>query len=247
MREPLAARLRAETKAGHVEAERSGIMRSILRGRVERRAYCELLRGLHEVYAALEAGLVRHAAHPVVGPVHVAELRRESALAADLHALHGPGWRHELPVRATAAAYAARLRRLADEQPALLVAHAYVRYLGDLSGGQLLRSLVTQALALASAAPAGNAGVSFYDFGGPNDVAALKARFRAALNSLPVDDEAADRITDEAKLAFGLHARLFEELELSEAAAAATASATEPPTTGGGGRETTPTGAGLAP
>lgn len=208
MGEPLAARLRRETRAAHAVAERSGIMRSILRGRVEPRAYCALLRALHEIYDALESGLVRHAGSPLVAPASIPALYRTAALAADLEQLHGPRWRREVPLCAAAAAYGARLRRLADERPEWLVAHAYVRYLGDLSGGQILRGIV--ALALETN---GGAGLSFYDFGDAETVAALKARFRDALNDLPVDTAISDEIVEEAKLAFALHTRLFEELD----------------------------------
>ena len=45
-------------------------------------------------------------------------------------------------------------------QPALLAAHAYVRYLGDLAGGQALGRIARQAYAL----PDG-AGTRFFDFG----------------------------------------------------------------------------------
>lgn len=206
--ETLASRLRRETRAAHAAAERSGIMRSILRGRASRAAYCGLLRALHEIYDALEPALVRHDGSPAVAGVRFPDLRRGAALAADLGALHGAGWRRELAPCPAASAYAARLRRLADECPERLVAHAYVRYMGDLSGGQILRGLVAPTLG----APAG-AGLSFYDFGGPDAVAALKARFRGELSALPAGGAAADAIVDEARLAFALHVRLFEELD----------------------------------
>jgi heme oxygenase len=42
----------------------------------------------------------------------------------------------------------ARLQEISETNPALLVAHAYVRYMGDLSGGQSLRHIVRSALDL---------------------------------------------------------------------------------------------------
>jgi len=47
----LAERLKTETRALHTSAERSTFMGVLLRGRMERPAYCALLRNLHAIYA----------------------------------------------------------------------------------------------------------------------------------------------------------------------------------------------------
>jgi heme oxygenase (biliverdin-producing, ferredoxin) len=58
-------------------------------------------------------------------------------------------------------AYVARLRELADsEDPSPLLAHAYVRYLGDLSGGQTIKHTLARAYDLDSP----GLGLSFYEF-----------------------------------------------------------------------------------
>ena len=187
----------------HAEAERAGIMPRLLRGQIDRATYCALLRNLHTIYAALEPALALHAAHPLVAPLHAPTLRRQQALAADLELLHGEGWAAEIPVRPAAADCAQRL----VGQPERLVAHAYVRYLGDLSGGQMLSRIVTESLHLDP-----GIGVAFYDFGGASDVERLSHRLRQGLDSLPADAASAERIVTEAQLSFGLHIRLFGEL-----------------------------------
>ena len=203
----LAARLRVETRELHTLAERAGIMPALLRGQLDRRSYCALLRNLHPIYAALEAGLARHATHAVVGPVVFPALFRLAALADDLRVLHGPAWNDELPLQLAAVAYAQRLHDIATASPELLVAHAYVRSLGDLSGGQLLRGIVAKSLGLDS-----DAGTSFYAFGPPADVSRHLQAFRAALNALPTDPAGGEAIVAEARAAFERHAVLFEQL-----------------------------------
>ena len=47
----------------------------------------------------------------------------------------------------------------AGPDPSRLLAHAYVRYLGDLSGGQFIRRRISKAYGLDD-----GAGVSFYEF-----------------------------------------------------------------------------------
>ena len=64
----LRARLKLETRELHAQAERSGIMNALLHGRIERNAYCALLRNLREIYAGLEMALEIHFNHPLLAP-----------------------------------------------------------------------------------------------------------------------------------------------------------------------------------
>jgi len=179
-------------------------MRELLRGRLERGAYCVLLRNLHEIYTSLERGLDRHAAHPFVSALDLPGLRRRAALAADLQSIHGEGWERLGNANATTQ-YASHLGGVGDCRAELLVAHAYVRYLGDLSGGQILRRIVADSLRRAD-----GAGTAFYDFG--DEPGILADAFRSRLDSLNADESVANDIVAEAQRAFVFHVRLFEEL-----------------------------------
>jgi heme oxygenase len=205
---PLAERLRTATRDLHRSVERAGLMPALLRGQLPRAAYLGLLRNLHALYDALESGLARHAAHPQLAPLQLPGLARAGTLAADLDTLHGPGWAPALPLCAAARAYVDRLRLLADRQPPLLAAHAYVRYLGDLNGGQLLARRVAQGLQLAP-----GQGLAFYDFGPAERVAAQARAFRLGLEGIAPDEAAAQALVDEACGAFVRHRELFEQLE----------------------------------
>lgn len=200
----LARQLKAATSALHRQVERSAFMSRLLRGDFERRHYVQLLHNLQALYAALEQALQRHAQHPAVAPVLLPPLWRSPALARDLQALH----RGALPPLAEATrGYVARLQALERTDPALLVAHAYVRYLGDLNGGQAIRRIVVRVLALA-----GDEGTRFYDFGGGDAAQRLSQRFRAGLDALAAHWPDPRPLADEAVGAFERHRRLFDEL-----------------------------------
>ena len=81
--------------------------------------------------------------HPSVGPVVMPELFRSDALVADLQAL---GAAPAPPLAQATRQYVERLGEISATDPGLLVAHAYVRYLGDLNGGQALRRVVARSL-----------------------------------------------------------------------------------------------------
>jgi heme oxygenase len=200
----LAQRLRDETRLLHVDAEKSAFMSVLMRGRMDRAAYAALLRNLLAIYEALEPALARHATHAALAPLDLAGLARSSSLRDDLATLAGAG---DLPteLRPAAVGYAARLRELDAGRPELLLAHAYVRYLGDLSGGQLLSGIVARSPGLAR-----GVGTAFYDFGAAAPASVLGAAFRAGLDRAVLAD--ADAVVAEARLAFQRHRRLFDEL-----------------------------------
>jgi heme oxygenase (biliverdin-producing, ferredoxin) len=209
----LAERLKNETRALHAAAERTALMLALMRGALERATYCALLRNLHAIYAALEPELQRHAQHPAVAPMWLPGLARQAALEHDLLVLHGPHWARELSLCPAAVGYVERLRLLGTTLPGLLVAHAYVRYLGDLSGGQMLRRVV------AGIAPeSGARATAFYEFGDAAQTLALTQAFRAGLAALPADPAHEDALVGEVAHAYEAHRRLFDELMAGAAA-----------------------------
>jgi heme oxygenase len=183
-------------------------MRALLRGELSLERYRALLRNLYDIYVMLEAALVRNAHHPSLERVVIPALFRSPSIASDLDQLAGKNWCAGLSVEPATARYVARLRQIETEDPSLLVAHAYVRYLGDLYGGQILKAIVGPMLP----ARFGRA-LKFYDFGSLDDVRGYRRTFSEALRATPLDDAVIQRIVLEAHLAFDFHCELFEQLD----------------------------------
>jgi len=192
--------LRERTRDLHTQAERSGIIADILKGRVTREGYALLLRNLLPVYQTLEGHLASYAASPLVGPIVRPELARAGAIEADLMSLSAD--MSALPVLPAAANYVTAIEQAAGGDGGRLVAHAYARYLGDLSGGQIVSRLLARSLALPSAAR------SFYDFPAVADIATFKSDYRAAIDRAGDESENFDAIVEEGALAFELNIEL---------------------------------------
>lgn len=203
----LPERLRNETRELHTEVERGPLMRDLLRGQLGLGAYCLLLRNLQPIYVALEAALVNHASDTLVAPVFSRALFRSDALRRDLDALHGPAWEQALAMQPACQVYVERLQQVGRTSPVLLVAHAYVRYLGDLSGGQLLKRIVADSLQLAP-----GVGTAFYDFGDADQTRRLTRAFRDGLGGIAADEAQTAMIVTEAQHAFEMHKSLFQQL-----------------------------------
>jgi heme oxygenase (biliverdin-producing, ferredoxin) len=200
--------LRAATWPMHRAVERAGVMPALLRGQLGVQGFAALQFNLQAVYAALEPALLQHRSDPRIGPVCRPGLFRHTALCADLAGLsaaHPALPREAWALTPAARAYAARLRALAASAPVALVAHAYVRYLGDLNGGQSLARTVRRMLG-------GSAGTAFYDFGTAAQVALQVASLRAAIDALPLSPEEVGCVVAEAQWAFRQHGAMFEEL-----------------------------------
>lgn len=209
----LPARLKAATRAQHRALERSNLVRALLRGALPEAHYAALLRNLSAIYEALERHLVTHRDAPTIAPIFEPALFRSDALRRDLGALSEGATFEGRPLGAATLGYVRRLDDIAAGDTARLVGHAYVRYLGDLHGGQRIARAVRQAFVRGEAAQA------FYDFGDEVTVAARIDAFRRGLTRIGrIVPEAVESITNEAVEAFDRHDALFAELGPSRAA-----------------------------
>lgn len=204
----LATMLREGTKKSHTMAENVGFVKCFLKGVVEKNSYRKLVANFYFVYSAMEEEMERLNQHPVVSKIYFPELNRKQALEQDLNFYYGSDWRKEISLSEAGQAYVDRIHEVAATEPELLVAHSYTRYLGDLSGGQILKKIATRAMNLSE-----GQGTAFYEFKAISDEKAFKNKYRQTLDELPVDQETAEKIVDEANDAFEMNMKLFEELE----------------------------------
>ncbi|MEO1592104.1 MAG: heme oxygenase (biliverdin-producing) [Cyanobacteria bacterium J06632_22] len=204
----LAQNLREGTKKAHTMAENVGFVRCFLRGVVEKKSYRRLVANFYYIYAAMEEEMERHKSHPIVSSVYYPELNRKATLEQDLAFYYGPNWREQISISPMGQKYVDRIREISSNEPELLVGHSYTRYLGDLSGGQILKNIAQRAMNLAE-----GEGVAFYEFPTIPDEGAFKDRYRASIDAAPADEAMVDRIVEEANDAFGINMELFKELE----------------------------------
>ncbi|MFI6870666.1 heme oxygenase (biliverdin-producing) [Nocardia sp. NPDC050406] len=205
---PFSTLVRTATEQQHNEAEHSSFMRDMLGGTLGIQAFYRYTAQLWFVYEALERHSAELAADPVAGPFVRPELARLAALEIDLAHLGGAGWRDELRPLPSTLAYAARIAECARTWPAGYVVHHYTRYLGDLSGGQVIRGTAEKLWEL----PKKGDGVRFYVFDQISNPAAFKREYREALDALPISGEETERVLDEARLAFAMNTDMFGEL-----------------------------------
>jgi len=203
----LTSSMRSRTQELHRRAERSGVVNDVLRGKVTRHGYALMLRNLLPAYEQLEAGLEFHSWAPPVCAAARRELYRASAIKSDLCALVGEEWESALALLPSGEDYARRVAAAAVHDGAGLIAHAYTRYCGDLSGGQLLKRLLSKVPGL------GPQELSFYDFPQIPNPGNFKEQYRQAIDACAFAIDDLPSVVGEAMIAFELNIAVSEEVQ----------------------------------
>lgn len=202
---PLSAAFRARTRALHREAERTGIVRALIGGRATCQGYAWLLSNLLPVYEEMEAALSGSPQGDGIGSLALPCVYRAQAIRTDLKTIVEPHW-PPIPYLPAARRYAGRVRAAGRGDGALLIAHAYTRYLGDLNGGRIMGGILADSLSLSRDS------LGFCDFPDIPDIAAFIAQYRTRI------DRAADRLRDrhavveEAAVAFDCNIALSKAI-----------------------------------
>ena len=203
----LALALDDGTRKSHSVAENTAFVSGFFRGIGTRAAFSQLVAALYFVYAAMETAF-EASTDERVRKLDYPELRRRAALEADMKYYFGANWQGTVRPSAATKAYVERVEHIAKNQPELLVAHMYTRYLGDLFGGVMMGGMARKSLDLDP-----GLGTQFYEF---DDIPVTKDFIEAwytNLNELDLDDAQKQAIVDEGNLVFALNIDLFGELE----------------------------------
>ena len=246
------------TRKSHSIAENTAFITGFFRGLSTRDSFTDLVTSFYFIYKAMEFNFEK-TTDERVRALDLPELRRLQALQEDMRYFH-PALVAEQNVAATADAdtfagavaragimpsevtkrYVERIHRVAREEPYLLIAHQYTRYLGDLFGGQMMGGMARRSLKLPR-----EKGTAFYGFkmiptlglirrhtpfspyvaprfphmSEINSFFTLEEKrnlievFYTRMNALGLTEEQQEAIVKEANVVFALNIELFEELE----------------------------------
>lgn len=199
-----AARIRSATAQRHSSAEHSDFMTDLMGGRLDAAAYGRLLGQYRHIYAALEEVSRHFREHPteITAPFVQEGLDRSAAIAQDLRSF--PDADDEaLPATRE---YVQRILAT-REAPERFLAHHYLRYLGDLSGGQAVAALMARHYQIPAEA------LSMYRFPDLPKPKVFKDGYRTLLDQAPLTEQQRENLLDEALRGFDLNAAMFAQLE----------------------------------
>lgn len=203
----LAEQLRQGTTKSHSMAENVSFVKSFLGGVVDKRSYRTLVANLFFVYSAIEEEMYKNKSNTSIGPIYFDQLNRKESLEKDLLYYYGSNWQSIVKPSTVTQIYVDRIHEIGNHQPELLISHAYTRYMGDLSGGQILKNIAKNAMQLS-----GDQGTEFYIFRNIKNDKEFKQMYRKALDSISVTENQVSLIISEANVAFNLNMKMFQEL-----------------------------------
>ena len=196
-------RLREETMRPHRAAESERFIVELMAGRLDRDAYCSLLEQYAVLYPMLEVSVREHTGDGLLAAFDHPGLARTEAINADLDALCGADRLPPLALPATRAL----AERIGSGLPAeRLLAHHYLRYLGDLSGGLAIGRLVSRHYGI------GPEALSMWSFAGIDKPKLFKDAYRASLDAAPLSPVQQDALIDEAAIGYRMNQAIYREL-----------------------------------
>ena len=214
----LSQELKTHTAAAHAAAEDSTFVADLMGGALDAAALVSLLDQSLVIYRALETALARHVGHPQLGAFIDSKLARVAALEADMAYHHGGDWEAQLAdgriaIMPATSDYTNALSTVGRESIEFLLAHHYVRYMGDLSGGLIIQRMVQRHYGIP------DEGLNFYAFDQIAKPKPYKDAYRELLDATDFNRTQKDAILAFAAESFELNRAVFIDL----AAAAKTA------------------------
>lgn len=165
----------------HKNAERQEFVKVLMSGSIDPKLYATFLYNQHPCYNILETVAMSHGLLD-----DIPEVRRAPQIHADFMELWTDKEKAPVLLESTNR-YMMHIKHIMSD-PHKLMAHIYVRHMGDLSGGQMIKKKVP-----------GKG--TMYDFNG--EIKDIKERIRAKLD---------DTMAEEAKLVFEFATDTFKEL-----------------------------------
>ena len=130
-----------ETSILHQVAEHAGFNEVLFGGRATREKYGKYLLHKYHIYNELESAMNKFAKDEPLSHFIFPDLIRKELISKDLNQFLDNNWK-ESDMLSTVSSYVYRIRQIARENPALLIAHAYVHYFADLAGGLILKGIL---------------------------------------------------------------------------------------------------------
>nr|YP_009397662.1 Heme oxygenase [Dipterosiphonia australica]ARW66848.1 Heme oxygenase [Dipterosiphonia australica] len=203
----LAQQLREGTTKSHSMAENVSFVKSFLGGVVDKNSYRQLIANLYFIYEAIEEQIEKNKTNIAVRAIYFPQLYRTQSLVQDLNYYYGSNWSAQIKPSSATQVYVDRINQIGYSNPELLIAHSYTRYIGDLSGGQILKKIAKSAMQLTD-----NKGTAFYDFNLIDNESTFKDLYRKSLNNIPLSNNQVEHIIAEANISFNLNMKIFQEL-----------------------------------
>ena len=196
----------------HDVAEKTGFLKDLLDGKVTRESYSEYLFNIYEVYKTIEFNLEKYSDNEIVKEFAIKEVYRSEQIYRDLRFLLGEKVK-SMKMLASTKAYIERINELGRENPELLVAHAYTRYLADLFGGRTIYAMLKEAYKIEED------GLNYYVYDSLDEGESMRAfimNYHNKLNNINLNEKLKEKFIDEVSNSYVYNIAISNKLIFSK-------------------------------
>lgn len=200
-------KIREKTSLLHSAAEHSGYIKRLVDGNGSKKGYGEYIFNLHAIYKAIEEGLEANKEHTIVKEFVTPELYKADLIQQDINYILNEE-QDNLLLLASTEACVARIQEISKNNPELLVAYAYTRFLADLFGGRTFYALLGLKYGIEEE------GLNYYKFEQLGDVRTYVMQYHNKLANINLTDEEKVMFLNEINNAYIYNLAVSNELEV---------------------------------
>lgn len=199
----LTQELKTETKALHTKAESTNFIKRLLKGQLGQYEYINYLFQLKLVYSEIEKKMMLFSDSEVFEVFSKHGIFRAMLIEKDIAQCKPK----DNQLLAATSKYLQCIKSINEASKMNLLGHAYVRYMGDLKGGQIIAGILKKKYGYCSSQ------LNFYDFTMLNmPCDELFLNIKKKLNNFPFTKKEKNMMIDAAIIAFQCNIALLEDL-----------------------------------
>lgn len=197
--------IRNTGKSLHDMAENTGFIKRLLLGDADKKSYGEYIYNLYYVYKAIEEGLEENSNNEIVKSFAIPEVYRAESIMKDFQYLLG----EKIEPLMSTKCFVNRIKEISKNNPELLIAHAYTRYLADLFGGRVIYGIVKNKYKI------DDAGLNYYIFDKIENLRTFVMNYHNKLNLMKLSDCLKEKFLNEVAVSYIYNISISNELEYS--------------------------------
>ena len=198
--------IREKSKLLHSAAEKTGFIKKLVDGLATVDGYAEYLFNLEAMYRAIENALDENISNENIKSFVTKELYRADLIKKDVEFILGNNT-SSLTLLSSTESCISRIENLSKNNPELVVAYAYTRFLADLFGGRTFNYLLSKKYNVP------NEGLNYYQFPDISDFKTYVMKYHNMLGEINLSDENKVDFINEVSNAYIYNIAVSNELD----------------------------------
>ncbi len=201
------SKIRQSSETLHEATEHTGIIKKLVEGNASIEEYAEYLFNLSAMYKIIEETIEENRSNEVVKEFATKELYRFHLIEQDL-AYFSKEKESKFELCASTMAMVARVKEIGINNPELIIAYAYTRFLADLFGGRMFAELLGNSYKVPAE------GLNYYKCDRIQDIRTYVMNYAMKINALNFTEDMQEKMLNEVRNAYIYNLAISCELDV---------------------------------